>query len=211
MKSPHNVRVLIVDDSAMFRQTMGDLLVQIGYTVVGQAVNGRQGVALTQSLRPDVVLMDIEMPDLDGIQAARYIQANCPTPVVVVTAHDTPHLVEQAVQTGVVGAYLIKPPQVQEMERAIMIAIARFGDMLELRRLNAALQARNSELQAALARVKVLSGLLPICASCKKIRNDKGYWQQVEGYLQEHADVEFSHGICPECARKLYPDLYKDR
>ena len=66
-------------------------------------------------------------------------------------------------------------------------------------------------LQEALAKVKKLSGLLPICASCKKIRDDKGYWNQIESYIQEHSEADFSHGICPECARKLYPDLYKEK
>ena len=67
-----------------------------------------------------------------------------------------------------------------------------------------------SELQEALAQVKTLKGFIPICASCKKIRNDEGYWEQLEAYLREHAEVEFSHGICPSCARKLYPELYRD-
>ena len=64
-----------------------------------------------------------------------------------------------------------------------------------------------AELRDALANLKRLSGLLPICASCKKIRDDQGYWHQVENYMQDHAEVEFSHGICPECAAKLYPEL----
>ena len=67
-----------------------------------------------------------------------------------------------------------------------------------------------AELQHALAEVKTLSGLLPICAGCKKIRDDGGYWTQVEVYVKQRADVEFSHSICPECARKLYPDFYPD-
>ncbi|MBN2705341.1 MAG: PAS domain S-box protein [Deltaproteobacteria bacterium] len=62
-------------------------------------------------------------------------------------------------------------------------------------------------LEKALEEVKVLSGLLPICASCKNIRDDQGYWQQIEAYLGEHAEVEFTHGICPDCIRKLYPEL----
>ena len=62
-----------------------------------------------------------------------------------------------------------------------------------------------AELQEALARVKALSGLVPICASCKKIRDDKGYWNQLEAYLSSHSEARFSHGICPECAQKLYP------
>jgi PAS domain S-box-containing protein len=64
------------------------------------------------------------------------------------------------------------------------------------------------ELRDALAKVKTLSGLLPICASCKSIRDDKGYWQRIEAYIRDHSDAEFSHGICPDCARKLYPYLY---
>jgi len=67
-----------------------------------------------------------------------------------------------------------------------------------------------SELQAALAEVKTLSGLLPICASCKKIRDDTGYWNQIEVYIRKHSSAEFSHGICPECAKRLYPDIFKD-
>jgi len=94
----------------------------------------------------------------------------------------------------------------------------------ELRAANEALELENEqrrqaeeekekvirELQAALAEVKTLSGLLPICAACKKIRDDKGYWNQIEVYIHEHSGAEFSHGICPECAKKLYPEFYDD-
>ena len=64
------------------------------------------------------------------------------------------------------------------------------------------------ELQKALDEVKILSGFLPICASCKNIRDDKGYWNQIEAYISEHSEAEFSHGICPGCAKKLYPEIY---
>lgn len=63
-------------------------------------------------------------------------------------------------------------------------------------------------LQATLEKVKTLSGFLPICASCKKIRDDRGYWNQIEAYISQHSDAEFSHGICPDCAKKLYPEFY---
>ena len=65
------------------------------------------------------------------------------------------------------------------------------------------------ELQKALDRVKTLSGLLPICASCKKVRDDQGYWNQIEAYIEAYSEAQFSHGICPECAKKLYPELYR--
>ena len=81
--------------------------------------------------------------------------------------------------------------------------------MIELRRLNAELQARNEELQAALGQVKILSGLLPICAHCKKIRDDEGYWQDVAIYIRDHSEAEFSHGLCPDCAQELFPEFYK--
>ena len=64
-----------------------------------------------------------------------------------------------------------------------------------------------ADLQKAANEIKTLSGFIPICASCKKIRDDKGYWEQIETYIMERSDAEFSHGLCPECLKKLYPDL----
>jgi len=66
------------------------------------------------------------------------------------------------------------------------------------------------DLQKALSEVKTLKGILPICASCKKIRDDKGYWNQVESYVREHTEAEFTHGVCPECVKKLYPEFFKE-
>jgi hypothetical protein len=72
------------------------------------------------------------------------------------------------------------------------------------------LEATVKDLEDAIAQVRTLSGLLPICSSCKKIRDDKGYWTQIESYIYEHSDAEFSHGICPDCAKDLYGDLYDE-
>jgi PAS domain-containing protein len=84
-------------------------------------------------------------------------------------------------------------------------------EVSERRRAEEAREKVISQLQQALAHVKKLSGLLPICASCKKIRNDRGYWQQVEEYIRDHSEAEFSHGICPECAEKLYPEFFPQK
>jgi AmiR/NasT family two-component response regulator len=204
MKELSRVQVLIVDDDFLVAEAIQEILERLGYIVVGKAANGRQAVEDTQTLRPDVVLMDIKMPEMDGLEAAQQIQDCCPTPVVLLTAHETQELVEQASAAGV-GAYLMKPPQAREVARAITIALARFGDLMELRRVNA-------ELLDALAQVRTLSGLLPICASCKKIRDDQGYWHQVEVYIRDHSEARFSHGICPDCAKTLYPgiELHQD-
>jgi len=202
------VAALIVEDNALVAEMVRGILEEIGHTVAGKALDGQQAVEMTVSLRPDVVLMDLGLPDINGIEATRRIFQRCPTPVVVLSALETPELVEEASAAGV-GAYLVKPPNPKEMERAIMVAMARFDDIVELRHLNVELQERNQELQNALSEVKMLSGLLPICASCKDIRDDKGYWHRVEVYIRQHSEAEFSHGLCPECVKKLYPDLYE--
>jgi PAS domain S-box-containing protein len=67
------------------------------------------------------------------------------------------------------------------------------------------------ELQESILKIRMLRGLLPICSSCKKIRNDQGYWEQIEVYIRDHSEADFSHGICPDCAQKLYPELYKKK
>ena len=83
-------------------------------------------------------------------------------------------------------------------------------DVTESLEAKEALQAEHDRLLQALSEVKALSGLLPICASCKKIRDDKGYWNQIESYIRDHSEADFSHSICPDCAKKLYPEYYKD-
>jgi PAS domain S-box-containing protein len=86
-------------------------------------------------------------------------------------------------------------------------ALACVADITERKRAEDALLRERNKLQDALAQIKTLSGMLPICAGCKKIRDDNGYWNQIEKYIGDHSEAEFSHGICPDCARKLYPDL----
>ena len=196
MRTPA-IRALIAEDDALIAEVVAAELENIGVEVVGKASDGHQAITFTETLQPDVVLMDINMPEMDGLEAARRIQEQCPTPVIVLTVHSVPEMVQEAAAAGV-GAYLVKPPKGHELERAITIACARFADLMELRRLNA-------ELQDALAKVKMLSGMLPICANCKKIRDDKGYWHQVENYIRDHSEAELSHGVCPDCMLVLYP------
>ncbi len=147
MNNQQNIRVLIAEDDYLVSEMIKGLLEKTGYTVVGEAADGSEAVEMTQSLRPDVVLMDIKMPNMDGLEATRRIYEQCPTPVVMLTAYEMMKLVQEASVAGA-GAYLVKPPNAPEMHRAITIAIARFHDMIELRQLNAELQARNEELDA---------------------------------------------------------------
>jgi AmiR/NasT family two-component response regulator len=198
MEKNQKTRVLIAEDDYLVGEVIKRALKQIDFELVGKASNGIEAVEMAASLRPDVILMDIQMPKLDGLEAARQIQGQCPIPIVILTAHESRSLVDKASEAGV-AAYLTKPPKRAEIERAIIVALARFEDMMELRRLNA-------ELKEALAKVKTLSGLLPICMHCKKIRDDKGDWNQIEHYIHEHSEAEFSHSICEECFEKYHPE-----
>ena len=95
-----------------------------------------------------------------------------------------------------------------KIQRAIEISTQLKDEIIKRRQAEEAREKLIVELQETLAKIKTLSGLLPICANCKKIRDDKGYWQQVELYIEKHTTAEFSHGICPDCKKELYPDLY---
>jgi AmiR/NasT family two-component response regulator len=199
MKISQKPRILIAEDDYLVCEAIKHALKDLGYEMVGEASDGAEAVEMACTLNPDVVLMDIQMPELDGLEATRQIQSRCPMPVVVLTAHESQELVEKASEVGV-SAYLIKPPKQTEIERAIVIALARHEDLMKLRLLN-------KELEKALSEIKTLRGILPICASCKNVRDDKGYWNQIESYIRDHSEAEFSHSLCPECAKKLYPDL----
>jgi AmiR/NasT family two-component response regulator len=199
MKISQKPRILIAEDDYLVGEAIKHALKDLGYEMVGEASDGAEAVEMACTLNPDVVLMDIQMPELDGLEATRQIQSRCPMPVVVLTAHESQELVEKASEVGV-SAYLIKPPKQTEIERAIVIALARHEDLMKLRLLN-------KELEKALSEIKTLRGILPICASCKNVRDDKGYWNQIESYIRDHSEAEFSHSLCPECAKKLYPDL----
>jgi PAS domain S-box-containing protein len=83
-----------------------------------------------------------------------------------------------------------------------------FLDITERKRAEEERERLIGQLKEALAEVKTLSGLLPLCSSCKRIRDDKGYWQQIEAYIRDHSEAEFSHSVCPDCAKKLYPEVF---
>jgi hypothetical protein len=82
-----------------------------------------------------------------------------------------------------------------------------FRDVTERKRAEAERERLIQDLQRAISEVRTLRGIFPICASCKKIRDDKGYWTQIEAYIREHSEAEFSHGICPDCTQKLYGEF----
>ncbi|MBN1179445.1 MAG: response regulator [Anaerolineae bacterium] len=123
-----NIRVLIVEDNYLVSEMIKGLIEEIGYVVAGEATNGFDAVRMTQARRPDVILMDLDMPDMDGIEASRFIRDWCPTPVVILTAYETDDLIRRATEVGVAN-YLVKPSNQRELRRAITFAIDRFKEM----------------------------------------------------------------------------------
>ncbi|MGC9360107.1 MAG: ANTAR domain-containing response regulator [Anaerolineae bacterium] len=180
---------------------------------MGGASDGAEAVQMTRDLDPDVVLMDLRMPGMDGLEAAQHIARTCPTPVIVLTAYDAPELVEQAAQVGV-DAYLVKPPKPRELTRTITVARARFEALRQANqaredseRLSEEQAALVAELRETLERHSALSGLIPICAACKRVRTVAGEWETIEQYVREHSEADFTHSLCPSCIHELYGDV----
>jgi len=185
-------KLLVVDDNpenlAILYKTLRD-----EYELTG-ASNGKDALRLVQTTNPDLILLDIMMPEMSGFEVCRTLKeqdAFRDIPVIFITA-----LIEAADEARgfEVGAvdYITKPFKPAILKHRIITH-------LELKSQREALARKNSELEEALARVKELSGLLPICMHCKKIRDDSGYWSQLETYISLHSQALFSHGICPEC------------
>jgi AmiR/NasT family two-component response regulator len=197
----NQAQILIVEDERIVAADLEDTLVNFGYGVCGRAASGADAIEKAGAHQPDLILMDIKLEgEMSGIEAAAHIQQKWDLPVIYLTAYSDEPLLERATLTGPFG-YLLKPFQSRELKASIEMALYKA-------RMEHALKKSNQELKAALEQVKKLSGLLPICCNCKKIRDEKDYWLQVEEYIADHSEAEFSHSICPECMVVLYPELY---
>lgn len=193
--------ILIVDDTPANLRLLSGMLVKQGYTVK-LAPNGKLALMNAQARPPDLILLDIIMPGLSGYEVCDQLDADPRTrdiPVIFLSALDQTEDKVKAFTSGGVD-YITKPFQLEEV-------LARVKTHLRLYALQEQLTKRVRELEEALAQIKILRGLLPMCANCKKVRDDQGYWQDVELYIRDHADVDISHGICPDCFRELYPDF----
>jgi CheY-like chemotaxis protein len=192
-------RILVVEDEAIVALQVRSTLERHGYTVTGTCAAGDDALASIAATPPDLVLMDIRLRgSRDGVDTAAAIRSTSHLPIIYLTAHSDDATLERAHATEPYG-YLLKPFDSREL--CIMVEVA-----LHKHRVDEEKRTLTEELRAALAKVRLLSGFLPICASCKKIRDGVGKWTQMEVYIRDHSEAEFSHGVCPECARLLYPD-----
>ncbi len=133
MDKPSRARILVVDDEALIRMGLRVMLHDLGYEVAGEAADGHEAVAQAAALAPDLVIMDIKMPGMDGLEATRRIMAAQPVPIIVLTAYNQQSLVAEAADAGVL-AYLMKPVREADLGPAIEVARARFADLAWLRR-----------------------------------------------------------------------------
>jgi len=192
------MRVLIVDDDVVTARRLRGLAESWGYDVVAAADGPTALLALQGANAPRLVLLDWMMPGIAGVDVCRAIRQSergDTTYVIMLTARDGREDMVAGFDAGV-DDFLAKPFDADEL-RSRLKAGARIVD-LQMR-----LASNVAELQTALASVKTLRGMLPICGYCKSIRDDSNYWHQVEEYVGEHADVAFSHGICPKCLEKV--------
>jgi CheY-like chemotaxis protein len=194
--------ILVVEDEAIVAMDIANTLRNLGHEVTDTVPSGEQAIASVKENRPNVILMDIVIKgEMDGIQTAEQIRAQYSIPVIFLTAYADEKTLERAKITAPCG-YVTKP--FEETDLRIAIEVGLYRAKLESER-----EALIKELQEALAKIKTLSGLIPICAWCKKIRDDKGYWQAVEQYISEHSQAEFTHSICSDCQKKYFPESDK--
>lgn len=200
------LRILVADDHGDWRELLRQLLTSWGYEVIPVSDGEAAWAVLDGPEPPLLALLDWVMPGLDGIELCARVRRRSPplsTYLILLTAKTDTEDIVTGLQAGA-DEFLSKPFDASELR-------ARLQAGLRIIELQQSLAARVRELADALARVKRLHGLLPICAYCKKIRKDDNYWQQIEAYIAEHSDATFTHGVCPECYGKLVQDLHRGR
>lgn len=226
-------KILIIDDDPNIRKTLSDILRGKGYEPLA-AKDGAEAQALLAKKAINLVLIDLGLPDIPGLEILTGINSRHPSiQAIILTGQASLDSAIEATNKGAFS-YLQKPYDMDQLilhirralekQEAQAAIIRHSGDLekinAQLSRTNAALAREIAErkraeekqerlileLREALAKIKTLSGLLPICSHCKKIRNDKGQWERMEIYISNRSEADFTHGICPDCAKKFYPE-----
>lgn len=199
------MRILVAEDDPVTRRLVESTLGRLGWDVI-TASDGIAAWRVLEKLEgknaPELLVLDWMMPGMDGIEICRRIRG---TPgfelmyVILLTSRSEKEDLAMGLMAGA-NDYITKPFHPIELEARV-----RVGERMV--KLQTSLAARITELEEALAHVRRLQGLLPICSYCKKIRNETNYWEQVDSYLTSHSDVELTHGVCPDCLAKVMKEL----
>jgi DNA-binding response OmpR family regulator len=179
--------ILVIDDNPQNLQVVGSILVEQGYTP--RAVqSGKQALKSLETFVPELILLDVSMPEMNGFETCRQIKAMTvgkDIPIIFLTARTEIDDILEGFDIGAVD-YVSKPFNSRELLARIKLHL---------------------ELKWSKEEINRLESFLPICSFCKKIRDDKGYWDSVEKYISDRTESEFSHSICPECLKEHYPEL----
>ncbi len=192
------MRILIAEDDRVSRRLLEAGLLKDGHKVI-MAEDGEQAwQALQKPPLIPLAILDWNMPGLTGpeiCRRARQMKTDQPPYLILLTSRASREDIVSGLRAGA-NDYVTKPFDFDELGARVQV-----GERVV--QLQKALADRVKELEEALANVKILQGLLPICLYCKKIRDDHNYWQQLDKYVAQHTDARFSHGICPECYEKV--------
>ena len=176
--------VFIIDDNLSNIKVLGNLLEEKGYEPI-VFLKAKTALDSIRKKKPEIILLDIMMPEMDGYEMCKILKEDTSfkdIPVIFLTGKTEADDLVKGFDVGAAD-YVKKPFEFAEL-------LARIKTHIGFKK--------------AREEIKILSGLLPICSNCKKIRDDKGYWNVLEGYIQTHSAAKFSHGICPECSDELY-------
>jgi phosphoserine phosphatase RsbU/P len=188
------MKILIAEDDPISRRLLQVTLTKWSYEVVVASDGIEAWELLQQDDAPKLAILDWMMPGMDGptiCSKVRERPGSEATYLILLTAKSTKEDVVEGLSSGA-DDFISKPFDRDELQARLQVGLRILG-------LQQKLGDRVKELEESLLRIKQLQGLLPICAWCKKIRNDQNYWQRVEDYISDYTDARFSHGICPDC------------
>jgi phosphoserine phosphatase RsbU/P len=201
------LRILIAEDDLISRRLLEATVQRWGYWVITSQDGEEAWHHLENQDGPLLAILDWMMPRCDGLEVCRRARSRkkaWPLYIILLTARGRREDLVAGLQAGA-DDYLTKPFDQEELRARLQVGV-------RLINLQQNLSERVQELEEALSKVKQLQGLLPICSYCKKIRNDQNYWQQVETYVGQHSEAQFSHSICPDCYEQIVsPDMKKWR
>ena len=199
------MKILVAEDDAVTRRMLVVTLERLGWDVI-TAEDGTAAWRVFETLKgkdvPEIAVLDWMMPGIEGIEICRRLHT---TPgfelvyIILVTSRGGKEDLSYGLAAGA-NDYVTKPFDPVELEARVRVG----QRMVKLQR---SLAARVTEVEAALAHVQRLQGLLPICSYCKKVRNEANYWEQVESYFTTHSDLDFTHSICPQCTEKMLTEV----
>jgi CheY-like chemotaxis protein len=205
--------VLVVDDQSVNLALSAKILAELQVDVV-TAISGEAALKMVETKDISLILLDVQMPEMDGFETADAIRATergKDIPIIFVTAvgTDVEHI-RKGYDSGAVD-YLLKPvtPFVLRNKVQIFLDLKEKYDKSESVRVS--LEENNRQFKEALENLRLAEGLVPICSWCKNIRRKDGQWESIEDYIGRVSAAEFTHGICPECSRKMKLQIAEER